>query len=203
VGAGHRIAELFKNGGRTVGLPASNHVDEMTFFEKYSYKQKNYALLVLIVLLMAVAWKRAFSITVETLDYRQELEMKLMDAQTADSDIRSRQMDIARLNRYLGEENNTVEKVQQGFLNFFAEKGAGLQVHQIDEVLNFKHPDFEINTHRIVLRGDYTSTLRFVYALEKEFTLGKLLNVSFELKRFSMEEDKHLYTTLLIQNYMR
>lgn len=175
----------------------------MTFFEGYSYKQKNYALALVVVLLIAVAYKRAFSVTLETLEYRRELETKLLDAQTADVDIRNRQVDIARLNRYLGEENNTVEKVQQGFLNFFAEKGQGLQVHQIDEVLNFKHPDFEINTHRIVLRGDYTTTLRFLYSLEKEFTLGKLLNVSFELKRFSMEEDKHLYTTLLIQNYMR
>ncbi len=175
----------------------------MTFFDKYSYKQKNYAMIVLAVLLVAVAYKRAFSVTVETLDYRSELEDKLILAQSADSEIRTRQLDIARLNRYLGEQNNTVEKVQQGFLNFFAQHGNGLQVHQIDEVLNFKHPDFEINTHRIVLEGNYPNTLRFIYALEKKFRLAKVLNIGFELKRFSMEEEKHLYTTLLIQNYLR
>lgn len=175
----------------------------MTFFDGYSYKQKNYALALMAVLLLAVSYKRAFSVTFETLSYQEELSDKLLSAQTADGEIRSRQLDIARLNRYLGEENNTVERVQQGFLNFFAQHGQGLLVHQIDEVLNFKHPDFEINTHRIVLRGDFTTTLKFMYAMEREFTLGKLLNVSFELKRFSMEEEKHLYTTLLIQNYMR
>lgn len=175
----------------------------MTFFDGYSYKQKNYALLILAVLLMAVAYKRAFSVTLETLDYREELYQKLETASRADQDIRLRQLDIARLNRYLGEENSTVEKVQQGFLNFFARHGKGLQVYQIDEVLNFKHPDFEINTHCIVLRGDFPSSLHFLYKLEKEFMLARVLNVSFELKRFSMEEDKHLYTTLLIQNYLR
>lgn len=175
----------------------------MTFFDKYSYKQKNYAMAILAVLLIAVAYKRAFSVSIETRGYRDELYEKLDRASSADQDIRSKQIEIARLNRYLGEENSTVERVQQGFLNFFAQRADGLLVHQIDEVLNFKHPDFEINTHRIVLRGDYLSTLDFIYALEKDFALAKVLNLKFEFKRYSMEEEKHLYTTLLIQNYLR
>lgn len=175
----------------------------MTFFDKYSYRQKNYALALLAVLLIAVAYKRAFSVSIETAAYRNELEQKRVLAGNADQEIRSRQVDIARLNRYLGEENNTVEKVQQGFLNFFAKNGSGLLVHEIDEVLNFKHPDFEINTHRVVLRGNYLKTLAFIYVLEKDFTLAKVLNVTFEFKRYSLDEDKHLYTTLLIQNYLR
>ena len=158
---------------------------------------------ILAVLLIAVAYKRAFSVSIETAVYRDELHEKLDKAASADQDIRSKQIEISRLNRYLGEENSTVERVQQGFLNFFAQKADGLLVHQIDEVLNFKHPDFEINTHRIVLRGDYLSTLKFIYALEKEFTLAKVLNLKFEFKRYSMEEEKHLYATLLIQNYLR
>ena len=175
----------------------------MTFFDKYSFRQKNYALALIAVLLIAVAYKRAFSVSLETADYRNELEQKIVAASNADQEIRSRQIDIARLNRYLGEENNSVEKVQQGFLNFFAKHGDGLLVHQIDEVLNFKHPDFEINTHRVVLRGDYLHSLRFIYALEKEFTLAKVLNINYEFKRYSLDEEKHLYTTLLIQNYLR
>ncbi len=175
----------------------------MTFFDKYSYKQKNYALAILAVLLIAVAYKRAFSISIETRNYRNELQDKLLRASSADQEIRSKQLEIAQLNRYLGEENSTVERVQQGFLNFFAQKGKGLSVHQIDEVLNFKHPDFEINTHRIVLRGNYSRTLEFIYALEREFNLAKVLNLKFEYKRYSLEDEKHLYTTLLIQNYLR
>ncbi len=175
----------------------------MTFFDKYTYKKKNYALAILAVLLIAVAYKRAFSVSIETRHLRDELKEEVLRAKSADTEIRSRQVDLARLNRYLGEENNTVEKVQQGFLNFFAKKANGLLVHQIDEVMNFKHPDFEINTHRIVIRGDYLKTLTFIYELEKEFTLAKILNLKFEFRRYSLEEDKHLYTTILIQNYLR
>lgn len=160
-------------------------------------------MLVFAVLLIAAAWKRSFSITFETRNARTELEEKLLRASSADADIRSKYAEIAALNRYLGEENNSVEKVQQAFLNFFAKEANLLSVHQIDEVLNYKHPDFEINTHRIVLKGDFISTLQFIYKMEKEFSYAKLLNIQFEYKRYSMEEEKDLYTVLLIQNYVR
>ncbi len=175
----------------------------MTFFDKYSFKQKNYAVALLTVLLIAVAYKKAFSISIETVTYRTELREKMEKASHADQDIRSRQIEIMKLDRFLGKENSSVEKVQQGFLNFFARNAKNLSVYQIDEVLNFKHPDFEINTHSIVLRGDYISTLNFIYALETSFPLGKILNIKFEYRRPSSEDKEALYTTLLMQNYLR
>lgn len=175
----------------------------MEFFDKYSYKQKNYALAILTVLIAAVVYKHKFSVAIETKAFQSELEEKIEQAKTADMDIRSRQLEIAQLNRLLGEEDNTVEKVQQGFLNFFAKNAHGLAVHEVSEVLNFQHPDFAINTHRIVIKGDYLKTLRFIYELEKRFTLAKVLNCTFEYKKYSSDDEKSLYTTLLIQNYLR
>lgn len=175
----------------------------MTFFDKYTYKQKNYALLVLGVLLAAVAYKRGFGPTLEIKEYRTELEGKLEMATTADDQIRTKQIEIAHLNRLLGEEGNTIEKVQQEFLNFFAEKAVNVSVHEINEVLNFQHPDFSINTHRVVLKGDYSSTVRFLYEVEKKFKLAKILNVSFEFAKQEASDEKSLYTTILIQNYLR
>lgn len=175
----------------------------MTFFDQYSYKQKNIALLVLGVLLAAVSYKRAFSVTIETSEYKTELQEKLILAESSDQQIRTKQIEIAQLNRLIGKEGNTIEKVQQEFLNFFARRAQSISVHQIEEVLHFQHPDFSINTHRIVLRGDYINTLRFVYDLEKKFNLAKILNISFEFRKFDSNDEKDLYTTLLIQNYLR
>jgi len=175
----------------------------MTFFDGYSYKVKNRVMIILAVLLVAVAYKRAFSVTFETRDYHSELEAKLVRAESAEQDIRRKQIEIAQLNKYLGEENNTVEKVQQGFLNFFAVNAEDILVHQIDEVLNFKHPDFAINTHCITLKGGFLETVNFLYKLERNFALAKILNVSFEFRKGTTQEDPALFTTLLIQNYLR
>lgn len=175
----------------------------MTFFDKYSYKKKNYALLVLVILLFAVVYKRSIKTTLEIRNYRTELNEKLKRAASAVTDIRYKKQQITALNSYLGQENNTVEKVQQGFLNFFARKSHGLTVYQIDEVLTFKHPDFSIKTHRIVLKGGFNSALRFINVLEKDFQLARLINVSFDYQKYPNDEHEALYTTLLLQNYLR
>lgn len=175
----------------------------MTFFETYSYKKKNYALLVLVILLLAVVYKRSIKTTLEIQQVRTELSEKLDKSQFVVSDIRNIQSQIAGLNRHLGQENNTVEKVQQGFLNFFARKSNGLIVNQIDEVLTYQHPDFSIKTHRIVIKGGFINVLRFIYVLEKEFDLARLINVSFDYQKYPNDEREALYTTLLLQNYLR
>jgi hypothetical protein len=175
----------------------------MTFFDKYSYKQKNYALLLLGVLLVAVSYKQAFKTTLETLSYKRELTQKIDDAHHAVSAIRTAQRDNAYLNKLLGKENVTIEKVQQSFLDFFEKNSSNIIVYQVDEVLTYKHPDFSVNTHRILLKGGFLPTLRFLFSLEKHFDLAKLVNVSFEFKKYNTEEKEQLYTTLLLQNYER
>lgn len=175
----------------------------MTFFDKYTYKQKNYALLVVLVLLLAVTYKKSISVTLELKKYNSELDDQLHLADVAIGEISIKKARINQLNQVLGKENSSVEQVQQGFLNFFARNTSDLQVYKIDEVIKFQHPDFTINTHQIILKGGYTSTLNFLYKLEKEFDLARLTNVSFEYKKMSSEEPEALHTTLLIQNYLR
>jgi hypothetical protein len=175
----------------------------MTFFDKYSYKQKNYALLVFIVLLGAAVYKRSLSVTYETKRYDRELDEKLEIADKALMEIGIKKSEIALLDRMIGKENLSVEKVQQGFLNFFAQHSSNIGVYKIEEVLKFQHPDFTINSHQIVLKGGYLNTLDFLYKMEKEFDLARLVNTSFEYKKMNSEESESLYTTLILQNYMR
>ena len=175
----------------------------MTFFDQYTYKQKNYALLVLVILLIAASYKRVFKITLETLAYKTELEQKIIQAKNASFDLKIVQSEIHYLNKLLGKEDVTIEKVQQGFLNFQDEHSSRIIVYQVDEVLNYQHPDFAINTHRIILKGGFINTLKFIYELEREFDLAKLINVSFDYRKNNSEETESLYTTLLLQNYQR
>ena len=175
----------------------------MTFFDKYSYKKKNYALIVIAVLLLAVVWKRSGLITLDLMQAKTELGEKIELAKYADQNIKLRYKEINVLNAFLGKENSTVDEVQQGFLNFFNRETKQLEIVQLDEVLNFAHPDFSINTHRIVLSGNYNETIKFIYKLEKEFKLAKLLALEFESERDRMSDKVSLHTVLLIQNYVR
>jgi hypothetical protein len=175
----------------------------MTFFDQYTYKQKNYALMILSVLLIAASYKRAFKTTIETSNYKTELTDKIAYSKHAIQEIRTTQAEIAHLNKLLGKENITIEKVQQGFLNFLQRNSSGIIVYEVDEVLTYQHPDFKINTHRVILKGGFINTLRFINELELNFDLAKLINVSFEYKKYNSEENEELYTTLLLQNYER
>lgn len=175
----------------------------MTFFDGYSFKQKNYALALLTVLLLAASYKRAFSVTIETLRNKNELLQKVEESHFALENIRITQFQISALNKLLGKENVTIEKVQQGFLNFFNKYSRMISVYQIDEIHKFQHPDFSINTHKIILKGDFLHTLQFLYRFEKEFDFAKLVNVNFEYKKYNFEEKEQLYTTILLQNYER
>jgi len=175
----------------------------MTFFDSYSYKKKNIGLVIISVLLIAVSFKKAFYVSYQTKMFRDELVLKLEKAKSANSEIKNNQIMIAKLNRFIGEQNNSVEKVQQEFLNFFAKNTRNIMVYQINEVLNYKHPDFEINTHRVILKGNFKSILNFVYLLEKDFNFAKILKVRFQYIRKDLNDEKGLYTTILIQNYKK
>lgn len=175
----------------------------MTFFDNYSYRKKNFALLIIGGLLALVCYKRAIRPTLELSQYNQELSQKVSIAENSDSQIRLKQKNIHLLNSMLGEENNSVEKVQQAFLNFFDNKASKIGVQRMDAVLKYEHPDFEINTHPIVLKGNYLSTLKFIYDMEMNFQLGKILNVEFELIKDNTNSTTDLYTTLMIQNFNR
>lgn len=173
----------------------------MTFFDTYSYRQKKYALLLLGVLLLAVCYKRSFKETLDLIQVKNELETKNIQAKTVVNDIYLIRKTISNLNKLIGKENVTVEKVQQGFLNFFALNANQLSVYQIDEVLSYEHPDFRILTHKIIIKGGFNASIDFLYKLEKQFDLAKVLNVTFNFIKINSSENEALYTELLLQNY--
>lgn len=175
----------------------------MTLFEKYSYKQKNLALLIIAVLLFAVSYKRAFSKTIETNSYIGELEIKKQEAFNSQKEIHLLQKQVAQLNKLLGKENVSVEQVQQGFLNFLALKSPGISVKQIDEVYGFEHPDFKINTFKIELKGGFIAVLKFINQLELYFDDARLIHFQMSSEKDPVTQKTDLTTTLLIQNYVQ
>lgn len=173
----------------------------MKLFEKYTYAQKNLALLIVGVLLFAVSYKRSFSKTLELFNYSDELDMKIREGEASQARIRLVQKELFDLNHLLGKEHITVELVQQKFLGFFDKYSKGLSVKQIDEVYSFDHPDFKINTLKIELEGNYNSVLRFIHKAEKDFSEARIIYVSNHLEKNILTQKNFLITTLLLQHY--
>lgn len=175
----------------------------MTLFEKYSFRQKNVALLILLGLLSVVSYKRSFSKTIETNTYISELEGKKQQALMSFGRIKNLNEEIVSVNGLLGKENVSIEEVQQSFLNFFGRNNENLEVNQIEEVYGFDHPDFRINTFRIDVKGDFISLIRFMNKLELNFNEARLIHASFASDKNQETEKLELITTLLLQNYVQ
>ncbi len=173
----------------------------MTFFEKYTYRQKYYAFIVISLLLFAASYKRVFKTTIETRDYISELALKKENLLYLANDIYQERSFLTKLDKLLGKQNSTIDQVQKNFLVFFDQHAEGLIVFQMDEVLKFEHPDFVIHTHRIMVRGNFLETIQFTDKLEKKFDLARLTHISMEKTKMNQEENEQLYTTLLLQNY--
>lgn len=175
----------------------------MTLFEKYSYKQKNFALLILAVLLFAAAYKRSFKNTIEARNYISELNQKIESGIQSSTIVLRERRSVQHLNKLLGNENSSLEKTQQSFLNFFARNANNITVQQIDEVYTFDHPDFQINTFKIELKSDFKAVLKFIYALELQFNDARIVHTVNEIKENPENGKNELITTLLLQNYVQ
>lgn len=172
----------------------------MNLFEKYTYQQKNIALLLVSILLFAVSYKRSFSKTLETHRYINELDLKIEEGKESELKVKALQKEMDLLNNLLGKENVSIEEIQQGFLNFFNKFKNDLNVNKIDEVMIFEHPDFKINTFKIDLKGGFLSALKFIYQFEKLFNNARLIHTHFEVINKENNQNE-LITTIILQNY--
>lgn len=173
----------------------------MKFFENYSYRKKKVALLIVIVLLGAAAYKRAFSVTVEQLSLHEELKSKVDEAQNSVQTLKAKTLQLNQVNQVIGKENVPNEIVQHSFLSFVKNKDLNLSVNSIEKPHQYQHPDFIINTNKVTLKGDFLSTTSFIYNFETQFNLGRLVSVHVFKKRNRTTRKNEVLTTLYFQNF--
>lgn len=173
----------------------------MKLFEKYSYRKKKVILLIVIILLGAAAYKRSFNVTLKQLDLFDELTQKEIEAQNSVETLRTKSIQLNQINAIIGKENVKNEIVQNTFLTFIKNQNLNLIVSTIDKPHQYKHPDFNIYTNKVTLKGDYLSMTRFIYEFEKEFNLGRLVAISSEKDNNRITRKNELFTTIYFQNF--
>lgn len=173
----------------------------MNLFPQYSYRKKKLAAVMLFVVLGIAAYKRSYSVTIDLINLNSELKIKRDEAEKSKDQLMKKQKEILIVNQIIGKENIPNEIVQQAFLSFVDSTGTGVQVERMEEVYRYDHPDFIINTNEITIKGNYSSSLKFIYSLEKNFNYARLVSLRYFTKHNREKNTDELFVTLLLQNF--
>ena len=172
-------------------------------FDRFSYKQKNYFLLAMFVLLLMVSYKRSFVLSLNAMDDIESQEEQKLATLHAQSDIEALTIQIAQLNKNIGKSDINPDKVNQEILSEISELSVGYDVNleRLEETHVFQTVDFDIYSNVILVEGGYNGILELVYHMENKFEYARLTNIEvFKEKDHSNKKEK-LYGKLLFQHY--
>jgi len=172
-------------------------------FDKLTYKHKNYGLLILLVLMLMVSYKRSFVLTLNALDEIENQESQKQSAVTAQQSIEMLQISIAQLNQNIGRSDLEPDKVNQEILSTISAFSAGNEVslQRLESTHVFQTVDFTIFSNLISVEGSFNGILALIYYMENEFEYARLTNVNlYTLNDITTKKTK-LYAKLLFQHY--
>lgn len=172
-------------------------------FDRFTYKQKNYGLLGVFILLAMASYKRSFSLTMNALTEVENQEKQMESTLHAQNDIETLQIQIAQLNKNIGKSDIKPDLVNQQILSEISEFSTNNQVNlqSLEETHSFKTVDFTIYSNLIAVEGNFNGLMSLVYHMENKFEYARLINVEiFKEKDLSNKKEK-LYGKLLFQHY--
>ncbi len=172
-------------------------------FDRFTYRQKNYALLVLLLLLLIVSYKRSFSLTLSLRAEIERQELRKITATTANSDLEMIQIQLNQLNKNIGKSDLEPDKVQQEILRTITEFSVDheIRLNQLQATHTFETIDFNIYSNLVSIKGSFNGILSLVHAMENEFDYARLTNVSmFKVENLSTKKTE-LYASILFQHY--
>ena len=175
--------------------------------DRFTYKQKNYGLLGLLILLCMVTYKRSFVHTLDAWNEIENQENQLAATKHVEQDIETLQMQIIQLNNNIGKSDVSHEKVQQKILSTISDFGVENEVNleQLEQTHDFKTVDFSIYSNLIAVEGSFNGILSLVYHMENEFDYARVTNVMMykekELNYDNYKSKNKLYAKILFQHY--
>lgn len=172
-------------------------------FKKLTYKQKNYGLLLVLILLVMVTYKRSISFTLNAWNEIEQQELQLASTKHAEQDIEMLQFQVMQLNKNIGKSDLSPDKVHQKILSAISEFSQDNEVNleALEQTHDYKTVDFSIYSNLIAVEGSFNGILSLVYQLETTFEYARITHVNlFIEKDFNTKKDK-LYGKILFQHY--
>lgn len=168
-------------------------------FEKYSYKQKCMALLLVFLMLSVAAYRRSFSPLVQAISEHRALRQKTESINGKSKDLKSLEREIAWLDKEIGKGGVTKQMVQQGIVGF-ATKHPGISINDLDPIHVFSDGSYNIITNQLDLTGKVNELMHLGYDFEKKFTLSRPVSMNFYTAKKN-NQPAILHLKIIFQNY--
>lgn len=181
-------------------------------FDKLTYKQKNYGLLALFLLLLMVSYKRSFVLTLNAQEELSSQEAQKEAAASAQQSIELLQLSIKQLNQNIGRSDLEPDKVNQEILAGISDFSMTHEVRldQLEATHLYQTVDFTIYSNLISVEGSFNGILELVHHFENHFEYARLTNVNLYTQTensygnpgaTSSTKKTRLYAKLLFQHY--
>ena len=169
-------------------------------FEKYSYKQKLAALLVVFVMLSVTAYRRSFATLFEVIGEYNALSEKATVIRNKSKNANALQREIAFLDNAIGKEGINKQTVQQEIIAFASKRHPQVSINDLQPIHIFEDVDYNIITNQLDVTGKVNQLLQFGYDFEKAFLLSRPVSMNFYTTKTNNKTET-LHLKIIFQNY--
>lgn len=171
--------------------------------DRFTYGQKNYALLGIFILMLIVCYKRSFVLTIAAQNEIELQDTQLKTAKNAQSQIEVLQLQIGQLNNNIGKTDLEPDKVQQRIMGEISELSDELSttVESLEQTHVFQTVDYNIYSNQIAVEGGFQGILQLAYQMENDFDYARLTNISIYTEKDHTAKKTRLYGRFLFQHF--
>jgi hypothetical protein len=171
-------------------------------WSKLTYQQKNKVLAIGYAVFFLLVYQFAISKSLALYKQNSSLEEKLVTAKESYKNkeaLEKRQHNLdTHLSSFFVDSMSHQEYLLETISTYCSQHK--ILIKEIPAKTEYLEDDFEVETHRIILEGDFIPLLKMVYLLEQKNKTGRLSSVLFSLKFDNKRKKEILSLTLYIQN---
>ncbi len=174
-------------------------------FDKLTYKQKNYGLLLIFILLAMVSYKRSFILSINLNKEINQQELQKLDIQHSGKKKELLTLEIQQINKNLGKTDESSDKVQQELLREISDFPAsyGLTIESINQTHLYTSVDYKILTNEVLIEGNFKGLVRAINHLERKFEYARIINTDIYKTKDHGDKKSKVYAKVLFQHYFK
>ena len=142
-------------------------------FENIKYKHKRTLVFVFSLLLFILFYKKFLKNTINLVDRYSYSKSQSIDSLETKSKIKSIKLEIEKLNKIVGREENNQDLVQQQILSFTSKNNTKIVIKSLDKTHIFENNDFIVHSNILTVEGQYNLLLQYIYSVNIYFMLSK------------------------------